>query len=65
MAYISSTSPDLQCEATTKRGHRCANIPKGRSHGRSLCARHLAAAEKSSADAEQRWKDAGEPEDDL
>jgi len=65
MTYIESTSPDLQCQARTKRGHRCGNIPKGRSHGRSLCARHLAIAEKSSEDAEQRWQEAGKPEGDL
>jgi hypothetical protein len=65
MTYISSTSPDLQCEATTQRGHRCANIPAGRHNGISLCARHLKASRKTFADAEQRWKDAGEPESDL
>ena len=62
---LGAAPPDLQCEKQTKQGHRCGNIPKGRSHGRSLCARHLREAEKSSADAEQRWKDAGEPEGDL
>lgn len=63
--YISSTSPDLQCEAMTKRGHRCGNIPKGRNNGRSYCARHLAWSIKVFEEAEQRWKDAGEPEGDL
>lgn len=42
MSYISSTSPDLQCQAVTRRGHRCANIPSGRSEkGLSLCVMHL------------------------
>lgn len=63
--YISSTSPDLQCEAVTKNGHRCGNIPKGRANGLSLCARHLASCIKTFADAEKRLKDAGEPEGDL
>lgn len=65
MSYISSTSPDLQCQATTLRGDRCGNIPKGRHNGLSLCARHLAKSQKTFADAEKRWKDAGEPEGDL
>jgi hypothetical protein len=65
MAYIASTSPDLQCQATTKQGNRCGNIPKGRHNGQSLCARHLASSIKTFADAQKRWKDAGEPESDL
>ena len=65
MTYIESTSPDLQCQATTKRGHRCGSIPSGRHNGLSLCARHLRESRKTFADAEKRWKDAGEPESDL
>lgn len=65
MVYIESTSEHLQCEAVTKRGHRCGNIPSGRHNGLALCTRHMRESRKVFADAEQRWKDAGEPESDL
>ena len=58
-------SPKLKCEALTRRGRRCCNRPKGRHNGLSLCANHLSKSQKVFADAEQRWKEAGEPEGDL
>jgi hypothetical protein len=55
----------LRCETLSSKGRRCKNPSHGRHNGLDLCFQHKKQSEKTFAAAEQRWKDAGEPESDL
>jgi hypothetical protein len=55
----------LRCEALTRRGRRCRNKPVGRFNALDLCQVHYDKCKQEFEKAEQRWKDAGEPESDL
>jgi len=54
-----------RCEALARRGRRCRNPAKGRANGLDVCGVHKRRIEKVFADAEKRWREAGEPESDL
>ena len=55
----------VRCEGLTLRGRRCGNWATMRHNAVDLCPVHHAKSVKVFADAERRWKDAGEPEVDL
>ena len=54
-----------RCEVIIRGGCRCRNRVAGRANGLWVCAPHKKRIERTFAVADQRWKDAGEPESDL
>jgi hypothetical protein len=56
---------DLRCEAMTLRGRRCNKRATSRYNASDYCGTHYMRCKKVFMDAEQRWKDAGNPESDL
>jgi hypothetical protein len=56
----------LRCEAQLRRGPgRCHRKATTRANGLDVCAQHAKAINRTFALADQRWRDAGEPESDL
>lgn len=54
-----------RCESITRRGRSCKNKSVGRHNALDLCAVHYARSKRVFEEAEQRFKDVGEPEGDL
>lgn len=55
--------PKIKCEGSDT--GKCKNPAVHRANGLNVCGVHKRSIERTFAQAEQRWLDAGEPESDL